>query len=180
MEKIKNKTKSLSFRLEESLNDFIEGFVEKTKLSKTEVITFFLKRGIGVLKSEKEEVSVLDIVLNVLKDNKDVTSLDLKIIKTIYRLLDLDIIFDIKFRDKISKDLSLNLINHLIGEKVLPEEMLEHIQKMDKIIPNFSPYLLLDARQEIKRNYLTKKQTEDIIFTISVTTNVIKFKNNNK
>ena len=180
MEKIKNKTKTLSFRIDDSLNDFIEEFIEKTKLSKTEVITFFLKRGIGVFKFENEENSILNVVLKIIEENNEVTSLDIKIIKIIYRLLDLDITFQISSKNDIKKDLSLNLINNLIGEKISPEEMLKHIKKMDGLIPHFSPYLLLAAKQKIQHNFLTKEETKDTIFTIGITENVVKFINRNK
>lgn len=182
MEKVKNKI--LSLRVDECIYDFVENFSKKINLSKSETLIFMLKRSIGILKYENVdrnmENSILSKVLEIIRDNKEVSDLDKKILITVYRLLDLDIISCMKINDVISKELSLNLINSLIEEKLTANDFLDHIKKMDGLIPNFSPYYLIEINQYFKHKILTKEKAKDTLFTMGINSNVIKFINNQK
>lgn len=181
MEKRKLKTKALSIRVDDVINDFIEEFSKKTELSKTETTIFLLKRSIGILKFENEvnDNSILNAVLKEISNDENLTSLDIKIITCIYRMLDLDII-PTSFSGRISKELSLNLINKMINENLNAEEIVEHIKKINHLIPNFSPYFLSEIRQEITHNFLKKEKTKDTTINIGITENVTKFINKDK
>jgi len=180
MENIRNK--ALSIRIDDSVNNFIENFSKKINLSKTETVIFMLKRSIGLIRYENKnkcgENSILNKVLAVIDNNEKVTDLDKKILITVYRLLDLDIIDSIKMNNVISKELSLNLINRLIAENLTVNDFMEHVKKMDGLIEHFSPYFLTEVNQYIKHQILTKEKKEDTLFTIGINYGVIRFLNN--
>lgn len=182
MEKAKNKI--LSLRVDECIYDFVDTFSKKIKLSKSETLIFMLKRSIGIFKFENIDRSIEDSILNkvleIISENKEVSVLDKKIITTVYRLLDLDIISCMKINEIISKELSLNLINSLIDEELTVDVFLDHIKKMDSLIPNFSPYYLIEVNQYFKHKILTKEKSEDTLFTLGINSNVMKFINNQK
>lgn len=180
MDKVKNKI--LSLRVDGTIYKFVEDFSKKINLSKSETLIYMLKRSIGIFKYENNEKcndnSILNKVLNVIDNNKEVDDLDKKILITVYRLLDLDIIEGFEMNDMIVQELSLNLINKLTNENLTADDFMEHIKKMDSLIEHFSPYFLTEVNHYVKHRILTKEKNEDTLFTLGINYGVIRFLNN--
>ena len=170
MKNIKNKI--LSIRINDFIDNFIDDFSKKNNLSRSETAMFMLKRSIGLFKYENknkyDENSILNKALEVIDNNEKVSALDKKILVTVYRLLDLDIISYTKINDIVSKELSLNLINSLVEEELTEKDFLNHVEKMNTLMPNFFPYYLSEINQYFKHKILTKEKLKDTLFTISV------------
>lgn len=180
MEKLKSK--ALSLRIDEEINSFIESFSQKISLSKTETVVYMLKRSIGIFKFEnsKSENSILKEVLKIIDSNPEVTELDKRILTTIYRLLDLDMISEIPLNEKITKTLKLSLINKLLEEDLTIDGLVKHIKKMDHLIEHFSPYYLVEVNQTVTNNFLNNTKTRDTTLLLGITSNVVKYINREK